>query len=155
MNSENWKDYPYLVEWVEQMNAWAAKYQIYEFIEVDVNGHDSSGRIRLSSDQDVSGEVDEQFVWSLVDSVSEKYVISGDFPHSDLRGWYVGRVSHGNEKLTHDAGRFACLKCEGKSYFLDSEDEAVDCDLCMAGETSLWVDLNVTDFHLPRGAKDD
>jgi hypothetical protein len=25
-NSERWQDYPYLVEWVAELNAWAAKY---------------------------------------------------------------------------------------------------------------------------------
>jgi hypothetical protein len=43
-NSERWQDYPYLVEWVAQMNEWAAKYQIYECLEADDSGEDPSGR---------------------------------------------------------------------------------------------------------------
>ena len=44
-NSEHWQDYPYLVEWVAELNAWAVKYQIYEFIPSDENQEDPSGRI--------------------------------------------------------------------------------------------------------------
>lgn len=38
-NSGNWQDYPYLVEWVDSVNQWAKKYEIYEFIRSDDQGY--------------------------------------------------------------------------------------------------------------------
>lgn len=149
-NSENWKDYPYLVEWVDQMNAWAEKYQIYEFIQADNSGEDPSGRIRRFRSPEFKNTLDGEFVWSVVDGGGVAYVQSGDVWHSDTVGWYVGRVSHGNEPLAYDVGKLACIKCQGESFYVDPEGEEVDCDLCEAGETSVWFDLTDTDFRLPR-----
>jgi hypothetical protein len=149
-NSERWQDYPYLVEWVAQMNEWAAKYQIYEFLEADDSGEDPSGRIRRFRDPEFKHSIDGSFVWTVVDEGSEKYIYSGDFWHSSVVGWYVGKVSHNNEKIGLDAGKLACSKCQGESFYEDSEGEEVDCDQCEAGETSVWFDLTDTDFRLPR-----
>ena len=71
-NSERWQDYPYLVEWVAQMNQWAAKYKIYEFVPADNSGEDPSGRIRRFRDPEFEHTIDGSFVWTVVDEGSEK-----------------------------------------------------------------------------------
>ena len=147
-NSDNWQDYPYLIDWVAQMNAWAEKYQIYELIPADNSGEDPSGRIRRFRDPEFKNTIDGSFVWTVVDEGGQKYLYSGDVWHSGVVGWYVGKVSHSNETLGFDAGKLACSKCQGQSFFEEDEGDEVDCDQCEAGETSVWIDLEDTDFRL-------
>ena len=148
-NSDNWEDYPYLIDWVAQMNAWAEKYQIYQFVSAEHSPEDSSRRNVGFKSPDPKNPVDESFIWTVVDEVSEKYIRSGDFQHSSAVGWYLGKVSHKNETIFLDAGKLACSKCQGQSFFEEDEGDQVDCDQCEAGETSVWIDLTDTHFRLP------
>ncbi len=160
-NSDNWRDYPYVVEWVEQMKQWARDYQIYEFIPADDNGLDRSGRIPNShvTPAENEGKLEERFIWTLEDNGgSDGRWITSEFSSGFglNRGWYVGRVPHENERQRYAGGKLACKKCEGQGFFEDSEAKtleaalasAVDCDLCEGGETSLYIALEDTDFSI-------
>lgn len=154
-NSENWQDYPHLVEWVDQMKKWAADYQIYEFIGADEDGQDPSGRIpvEFSYQRDENaGRLERHFIWTLEDNgASDGRIITSEFSSGMSRynfGWYVGRVPHENGRLIFDAGKLACNKCEGQGFLEDSEGDEVDCELCEGGETSLYFRLEDTDFRV-------
>ena len=143
--SKSWRDYPHLVEWVEQMKKWVSDYQIYEFIAADDDGQDPSGRIpneHLESSEN-EGKIEPRFIWT--DHPGDD-VISSSFTsgHSgggwNVSGWYVGRVPHDSESLYYDSAKRACNKCHGSQFFENSEGEEEDCDLCFDG-TSEYVFL--------------
>ena len=82
-NSERWQDYPYLVEWVAELNAWAAKYQIYEFIPSDENQEDPTGRIPSVANPVNLGTISKEFIWTL------KTVNGGEvFIESEFLEWF-------------------------------------------------------------------
>jgi hypothetical protein len=153
-NSGNWQDYPYLVEWVDQMKKWAAEYQIHEFIPADEAGLDPSGRVpnnQLTKAEN-EGRLDTRVIWTLEDNgASDGRIITSEFSSGMSRynfGWYVGRVAHENGRLIFDAGKLACNECEGQGFLEDSEGDEVDCELCEGGETSLYFRLEDTDFRV-------
>ena len=151
-NSENWQDYPYLVEWVEQMKKWVAHYQIHEFIPADDAGLDPSGRVpnnQLTKAEN-EGTLETRFIWTLEDNGgSDGRHITSEFASGLwlVRGWYLGRVPHDNERVLYAAGKLACKKCQGQGWLEDSEGDEVDCDLCEGGETSAYIELEETNFR--------
>ena len=148
--SGDWRDYPYLVEWVAEMNQWARDYQIYEFIPADDDGQDPTGRTpdgRLPESEN-EGKIERRFIWTVTDNGSEA-VISSRFSNGTWqnRGWYLGRVPHESEQLFYDEAKYACAKCEGTGFWNDSEAYETDCEVCFEGN-SVFIDLESTDFHL-------
>jgi len=145
-NSERWQDYPYLDEWVAELNAWAAKYQIYEFIPSDENQEDPSGRIPSVVDP---GTISREFIWTLKTVNEGEVFIESEFldwleDDAWIRGWYVGRVSHENEPVIIEAGKDSCSQCLGTSEFENPEGEMEYC----SHEYGAWIDIMDTDFRV-------
>ena len=94
-NSERWQDYPYLVKWVAELNAWAAKYQIYEYIPSDKNQEDPTGRIPSVVSPEKPGSISKEFIWTLKSVNGGEVYIESEFldwfeGDAWIRGWYVG-----------------------------------------------------------------
>ena len=148
-NSERWQDYPYLVEWVAELNAWAAKYQIYEFIPSDENQEDPSGRIPSVVDPEKLGTVSKKYIWTLKTVNGGEVFIESEFLEwfegdAWIRGWYVGRVSHENEGISIEAGKDACSRCQGTLEFENPEGELESC----SHDDGTWIDIMDTDFRV-------
>jgi hypothetical protein len=145
VNSENWQDYPYLVEWVDSVNKWAQEYEIYEFVKADDQGYDLTGQ--LGKNLEESPRHDDpllSFVWTVGDNPSEIYVTSefGIGAGSTWRtlGWYLGRVPHNNKRAGFDFLKKVCSTCQGTGGFLDLEtNEEVECLPCV--DSAVQVDL--------------
>ena len=148
-NSERWQDYPYLVEWVAELNAWAAKYQIYEFIPSDENQEDPTGRIPSVVNPEKLGTISKEFIWTLKNVNGGEVFIESEFLEwfegdAWIRGWYVGRVSHENEGISIEAGKDACFQCQGTSEFENPEGEMEYC----SHDDGTWIDITDTDFRV-------
>jgi hypothetical protein len=152
-NSENWQDYPYLVEWVARMNEWVGEYQIYEFIPADETGQDPSGRVpnSLVTSHENQGKIEERFIWTLEDNGNpDGRLITTEFSTGiwRVRGWYLGRIPHEGLEFSYEAGKLACNQCEGQGFFENAEGDEVDCELCESGETSKFFELEDTSFRI-------
>lgn len=159
-NPEDWREYPYLVAWVEEMNRWATDNKIYEFVPADEDGLDPTGRIPNSrlTEAENEGTLDERFIWTFEDSGgSDGRLITTDFSSGQwmVRGWYLAEIPHDGERVVYPAGKLACLKCEGESLFETPDGEFVECDLCEAGETSVFVELEETSFTFGASSRSD
>ena len=141
------EDYPYLVEWVDQMNKWASDYEIYEFIQADEVGEDPTGR--LPAFNGMSAGIDIDLIWTVISHSGEEVVSSGyewGAGSFVVKGWYLGKVSHERKRLVLDHLKVVCSFCQGKIYFLDANDEEQECDRCTEEEVYIW--LSDTDFKL-------
>ncbi len=150
MESEDWKKYPHIVAWVDDMNKWADSYQIYEFIQADENGHDPTGRIESGLRDSPVATIEHSFVWTELLTSSEVITSefhSGDWGSGGVNGWYLGRVSHENKNIVLDAGKFACSVCQGAVSYEDEDGEEADCDVCMEGDPE-FIRLSDTGFRL-------
>lgn len=146
MNSENWQNYPYVVEWVEAMKHWAVEYEIYEFIPA-VDGYDPSGRIPSDPYEPETGTIPIGQIWTEIDSdeaITSEFMV-GDWGSGGVVGWYVGRVSHEGKPFSLVSGYRICLVCKGTKTFEDESGEELECDDCYSGGTE-WVWINSTDF---------
>jgi hypothetical protein len=144
-NSENWQEYPYLVKWVDSVNKWARDYEIYEFIKSDDQGYDQSGRFAKNRDESlVQGNPLGSVVWTVLDTSSEinvrsEFSIGAGSSWATL-GWYLGRVSHGDEKTGFDFLKKICSKCEGAGGYFDSTvADDVECLPCV--DNPIYIDL--------------
>lgn len=144
-SSENWQDYPYLVEWVDSVNNWAKQYEIYEFIRSDDQGYDQSGRFAKNLDESlVQGDPKGSLVWTVLDSSSEINVLSkfwiGAGSSWATLGWYIGRIPHNDAKAGIDFLKKVCSTCEGNNGYFDSElGDDVECLPCV--DSPVYVDL--------------
>jgi hypothetical protein len=144
-NSENWKDHPYLVDWVDSVNQWAKKYEIYEYIRSDDQGYDQSGRFAKNLDESlVQGDPHGSLVWTVLDSSSEISVLSkfsiGAGSSWATLGWYLGRIPHNDEKVVFDFLKKVCSKCQGNGGYFDPEvGDDVECLPCV--DSPVYVDL--------------
>ena len=148
-NSEAWRDFPHLVEWVRQMMAWAEKYEIYKFIKADASGEDPSGTIPSLS-LPPGPSFDKSLVWTVFDSSSEVCITSefstGMGSSAGAIGWYLGRNPHTGNKKIYDYLKVACNSCKGEGFFTDSDGEEQECEKCQEDRNTVWLDE--TDFHL-------
>ncbi len=134
------------------MKKWAEQFEIYEFIQADENGYDTTGRIEGGVGGAPEGKIDTAFVWT--ELLSSEEVItsvfhSGDWGSGGVYGWYVGRVSHENQNIVLDAGKFACSICQGMVSYEDEDGEEAECEVCMA-EDPEFIRLSDTGFHFPK-----
>ena len=154
VNSENWQDYPYLVEWVESANKWANEYQIYEFMPADDQGLDPSGQLSQPdgypalpkfTTQSSGGYGGEgSLIWTLYDSSSERTILSefsmGAGSSWATLGWYLGRRPHTEKREGVDYQNIVCNTCEGQgSYFVPGSDDELECSVCE--ESPVYVEL--------------
>lgn len=140
-------DYPYLVEWVSQMNNWASAYEIYEFIQANEVGEDPTAR--LPAFNGLSLGIDTNFIWTVSSSSGEEVVSSGyewGVGSSVVKGWYLGKVSHEGKTIVLDHLKVVCALCQGKLYFLDANNDEQECEKCLQEEVYIW--LSDTDFKL-------
>ena len=144
-NSEDWQDYPYLVEWVESVNQWAKQYEIHEFISSDDQGYDQSGRFAKNREEALEqGDSRGSLVWTVLDSSSEISVLSkfsiGAGSSWATLGWYLGRIPHNDDKAGFDFLKKVCSNCEGNNGYFDSElGEDVECLPCV--DNPVYIEL--------------
>ncbi len=147
--NEVWRQHHYLVEWVDEMNSGARKYQIYEFVKADESGEDPTGRIPSSS-LPADYPFETEAVWTVFDSSSE-IVVTTEFStgmgsSAGVIGWFLGRVPHNDERIILDYMRLACEVCEGQIYYADDQGDELECERCLDQPMSVW--LEETDFQL-------
>jgi hypothetical protein len=144
-NSQNWQDYPYLVDWVDSVNQWAKQYEIFEFIRSDDQGYDQSGRFAKNRDESlVQGDPQGSLVWTVLDSSSEINVLSkfsiGAGSSWATLGWYLGRIPHNNQMAGFDFLKKVCSNCQGNGGYFDPEvGDDVECLPCL--DSPVYVDL--------------
>jgi hypothetical protein len=150
MSSKSWREYPHIVTWVSEMNDWAQKYEIYEFIPADTDGYDPSGKLESGPSDNLADRIDLGLVWTEL-LESEELIISeyksGDWGSGGVYGWYIGRVSHQHQEITFAAGKFACSICEGLVNYETEDGEEADCEQCEMEDPAL-IRLSDTDFKL-------
>ena len=144
-SSENWQDYPYLVQWVDSVNNWAREYQIYEFVSADDQGYDPSGQLGKNLEESLRhGDPLRSFIWTIEDNPSDISVTSEFFIGMGstwrILGWYFGRVSHNNKRAGFDFMKKVCSTCQGAGGFFDPDrNEEVECLPCV--DSPVYVDL--------------
>jgi hypothetical protein len=153
VNSENWQDYPYLVEWVESANKWAKQCEIYEFMPADDQGLDPSGQFSQAdgypglpkfTTQSTGGYGgDGSLVWTFYDG-SERSILSEFFIGAGSSwatiGWYLGRIPHTDKVEGFEQQKKVCSICEDQGgYFVSDSEDEVECLACL--ESPVWINL--------------
>lgn len=138
-----------MVEWVEELKAWAAKYQIYEFIPSNENQEDPSSRVPSIRNPEKPATISKEFIWTLKSVSGGEVFIESEFldwfvGDAWIRGWYVGKVSHENKELGIQAAKDACSQCQGEEMFESSDGIQEYCD----HPDGIWIDIMDTDFRV-------
>lgn len=150
-SSENWQDYPYLVEWVESANNWARECEIYEFMPADEEGLDPSGQFSRDdgypglpkfTTQSTGGYGGEgSLIWTFGDgserSILSKFYIGAASSWATF-GWYLGRIPHTDKVEGFEQQIKVCSNCEYQGSYFDGDTE-VECLACL--ESPIWINL--------------
>lgn len=128
------RDYPYLLDWVDQAQQWVEKYRIKEFIAANDDGLDPTGRVTDESEKTTNRKskspIPAALIWSST-GLSESLIgteleIGGDRGDSAVFGWYIGEVPHGSEKVFFPSMMHACKVCLGTGYVLIPENYSME-----------------------------
>ena len=144
----NWREYPYLVNWVNEAIEWAETYGIERYIRADEAGQDPSGQI--NEDENLS-QIGHSFVWTWwgePDHVTSTELGVGPFS-KHIFGWFIGSKPKPLNYTSLQFTKEICGECEGEHSIqvTENDDEAeVECQTCAGGSDAVYVFLDNTDF---------
>jgi hypothetical protein len=134
----DWKAVDEFVQWHKAAEDWKQEFEVFEFVQADPNGFDTSGRV---------SNFDDHFVWSLK-SWDTDFIEPGKFDgfgsSGGVEGWYLAKKpwSEGN-RPTIEALKFVdCLDCGNGE--VNDPDECETCDY----EGTIWMRLEDTGWQI-------
>lgn len=150
------REYPYLVDWVNQVKQWVQDFKINEFIRADDEGFDPSGRVaresNLTTDLQSKAPIPAGLIWSST-GLAEYYIstelnIGANFGDHMVFGWYIGQVSHQSAKIFIDSMMHVCKVCLGTGFVFVPENFAMDDGVLQMG-FEIWLDDDGAPHSLP------
>ena len=128
------REYPYLVDWVNQAKQWAQDYRIHEFIRADDEGLDPSGRVtdesEWTSDLQSKAPIPAGLIWSSTGLgdfyISTELSIGENRGDRMVFGWYIGEVSHQSSRIFIDSMMHVCKVCLGTGSVFVPENLAMN-----------------------------
>ena len=128
------KEYPYLVDWVNQAKKWVQDFRIYEFIRADNEGFDPTGQVtdesEWTSDLQSKAPIPAGLIWSSTGlgdfHISTELSIGENRGDHMVFGWYIGEVPHETAKVWIPSMMHVCKVCLGTGWVMVPENYSME-----------------------------